>query len=118
VPKLERSKGIEREENEHRKGGEKLNQDQQSLAVVTVHQHAAERAEYQTGECAAQPEDSQCHGGSGDFISDPIERNFLDEMAYGTQQIHGPENRVVAVAKGVKNANGIVVLPVSSKGER
>jgi hypothetical protein len=26
-------------------------------------------------------------------------------MSYGTQQIHGPENRVISVAQGVKNAN-------------
>ena len=27
-------------------------------------------------------------------------------MTYGAKQIHGPEKRIVAVAKGVKNANG------------
>jgi hypothetical protein len=29
-------------------------------------------------------------------------------MAYGTEKIHGPEKRVVSVAQGVKNANGLV----------
>jgi hypothetical protein len=27
-------------------------------------------------------------------------------MSYGAKQIHGPENRVISVAQGVKNANG------------
>src|SRR5262245_15524055 len=108
MPKLERSKGVEGEKNERGKGGKKLNEYQQALAVVAVHQYASERAEYQTRECAAKPQNSEGHGGFGDFVRDPIKRDFLNKMAYGTEKIHGPEKRVVSVAQGVKNANGLV----------
>jgi len=88
-----------------------LNQDQQKLAVVAVHQHATERAEYQTGRCAAQSQYAQRHRGARDFIGDPIERNLLYEMAYGTQQIARPEQRIVSVAQGIKYLYGLGLLP-------
>jgi hypothetical protein len=35
-------------------------------------------------------------------------------MTDGAEQIHGPEERVVSVAQGVQNTNGMIVLPVAS----
>jgi hypothetical protein len=98
------------QENKPRQRGEKLNQQQQEPAVVAVHQHPAQSAKDQARRRAAQPQHSQCHGRTGDFIGDPIERDFLDEMSNGTQQIAGPEERIVAVTKGSENAYGTCLL--------
>src|SRR5688572_9413135 len=105
MPELKSAESIDRQENGDRDGGDKLHQDQQQLAIIAVHQYAAEGAKNQPGRSAAQPQDSQRHRRAGDFIGNPKKRHFLDEVADGTEQIRAPKQRVVAVAQRMKNAN-------------
>jgi hypothetical protein len=42
MPKIESAQDIEPEKDENRKSGGKLDENQQALAVVSVHHHAAE----------------------------------------------------------------------------
>ena len=114
MPKLKRAKVVKGEKDQNRQGRHEFNHHQQALAIPAVDQNAPERAEDQAGSRAAQSQNTQCHRRPGDFIGGPIERDLLDEVTHGSEQIAGPEKRVVSVAQGVKDLNGIMLLPVVS----
>jgi hypothetical protein len=98
VPERKSAEIIDREKNCHRDGGGKIYQDQQKLAIIAIDEDTAEGTKNQTGQRAAQPQDSQRHRRAGDFIGDPEKCHFLDEVADGTEHVRGPEYCVVAVA--------------------
>jgi hypothetical protein len=76
-----------------------LHEHQQKSSVVAVYQDSTEGAQDQTRRRAAQTQHAQCHCGAGDLIGDPIKRHLLYEMAYGAQQIAGPEQCIIAVTQ-------------------
>jgi uncharacterized Zn ribbon protein len=105
---------VDHEKDQNRHDGSELHQDQQQLAVVSIDQHAAEGAEQQTRTGAAQTQDAEGHGRTGDLVGDPKQRHFLNEMTERTQQVGGPEERVIAIAQRVKDANGGGLLVLSA----